>query len=44
MDAYAKFIWATWAPCRGCHPRVPGGTDSLLLFVQLHVFFVLLRH
>ena len=30
-------IWATWAPCRGCRPRVPVRTDSLLL---LHV----LRH
>ena len=36
MDFYLIEIifWATWAPCRGCRPRVPVGTDSLLL---LHV-------
>ena len=39
VDAYfiENVIWATWAPCRGCRPRVPVGTDSLFL---LHV----LRH
>ena len=36
MDAYflKNVIWATWAPCRGCRPWVPVGTDSLIL---LHV-------
>ena len=27
-------VWATWAPCRGCRPWVPVGTDSLFV---LHV-------